>query len=70
MAYTMQSYYGEVYTVPRFVDVEDTVASWTGPDRSKVIDNVELTEVQVGASIARLSENSASEPDGMPSLLV
>ena len=68
MAEEMNRCYREVYTIPRFTDVSDAVERYTGPDRNKIISNVELSETTVKSSLSMLNDSSAAEPDGVPAV--
>ena len=70
MARALQDHYEEVYTVPRFLDVEQAVDAWSGPDTECVLEDVELSEAGIIEAASRMAEHSAAGPNGVSAILI
>ena len=70
MARALQAHYGNVYSKPRFPSVKEAICKWTGPDRDKTLEKVDVSSALIVEAMKQLSERAAPGPDGVPAILL
>ena len=70
VAEALQTHYETAYSRPLFPDIASTLLAWCGPDPSSVLEEIELNGANMASALGRLSERSASGPDGVPAILL
>ena len=70
VAIAHQDHYVGAYSNPRFGDVLEMLSSWTEPDKTTILRDVEITESSMRVALRNLAERSALGPDDTPTILL